>query len=500
MGKIKCYLCGNEATQREKSDSSLDLNVRCPRCGRYALTHKAIYFFFEGKKKSQILNQEDKEKLSLYVQEKYDPNDGKPVIINTKIIQAVKKRMNGKCILCGRIAEISKVQGWGEYSVECDTCNKYSYDNFFERAYTSMGEEKRAMFSAYTRECFERKKDPPILGNPDFLKEKIGEYKNKTIGEKLNNLLLYLKKKSSHLGDCVTWDEKKDYPITYSPNPQEFIKILDLAMQRNLLYWRARGAGLELLGDGWEMAERLEKESEMPVKEKRDKFLVKLNEMSGGDINKFIESMKIGEELGIDRSTTFNFVRYFDQKGFIRLRADAGDRISITAKGVDEADRIQSQAVASSPSLDLGNDVFIVHGHDAEAKESVARFIKTLGLKPIILHEMANIGRTIIEKFEDHSNVGFAVVLLTPDDLGTTKDKRSELKARARQNVIFELGYFIGKLGRKRVCVLHKKKVEIPSDYKGILYVEMDQGGVWNQKLAIEMKEVGLKIVSTKLL
>jgi len=404
-----------------------------------------------------------------------------------------KIEMNKECILCGKIAEVLKVPGRGEYSVECTTCGNYTYDHFFKYAYVSMEIEKKAMVSAHTRDSFEIGKESPKLGDPDHLKKKIEEYKNKAIEEKLNNLIMYLKKKSSYLGDSVSWDEKEDYPITYSPNPQEFLKIRDLAMKRNLLYWESRDSGLELSGEGWEMAEGLEKKSEISVKEERDKFLVKLNEMSGGDINESIESIKIGEELGIDRSTTFNFVRYFDQKGFIRLRDDAGGNISIIAKGVDEANRIQSQAVVPSPNLNLGNDVFIVHGHDVEAKESVARFIKTLDLKPIILHEMANRGRTIIEKFEDYSNVGFAVVLLTPDDLGTTKDKRSELKARARQNVIFELGYFIGKLDRKRVCVLHKENVEIPSDYKGILYVEMDQSGGWKQKLAIEMKEVGIK-------
>lgn len=126
------------------------------------------------------------------------------------------------------------------------------------------------------------------------------------------------------------------------------------------------------------------------------------------------------------------------------------------------------------------------------------RQVEKLGLNTIILHEIPNIGRTIIEKFEDHSNVGFAVVLLTPDDLGTAKDKREELNPRARQNVIFELGYFIGKLGRRRVCVLHKENVEIPSDYEGILYVEMDKGGGWKQKLVKEMIEVGIKIDPSK--
>jgi len=113
---------------------------------------------------------------------------------------------------------------------------------------------------------------------------------------------------------------------------------------------------------------------------------------------------------------------------------------------------------------------------------------------------MANKGRTIIEKFEDHSNVGYAVVLLTPDDLGATKDKKDELKPRARQNVIFELGYFIGKLGRKRVCVLHMENVEIPSDYKGILYLKMDKDDAWTHKLAREIKEGGIKIDLAKIL
>ena len=113
---------------------------------------------------------------------------------------------------------------------------------------------------------------------------------------------------------------------------------------------------------------------------------------------------------------------------------------------------------------------------------------------------MPNKGRAVIEKFEDYSNVGFAVVLLTPDDLAKSNDKRKELKPRARQNVIFEFGYFVGKLRRERVCVLYKENVEIPSDYGGILYIEMDKGDSWKQALAKEMKEAGIKIDPAKLL
>jgi predicted nucleotide-binding protein len=138
--------------------------------------------------------------------------------------------------------------------------------------------------------------------------------------------------------------------------------------------------------------------------------------------------------------------------------------------------------------------VFVVHGHDTETKESVARFIERLGLEPIILHEQPNSGRTIIEKFEVYSDVGFAVVLLTPDDVGAPASNPADLKGRARQNVILELGYFNGKLSRRRVCALYKPGVEIPSDYQGVIYVELDTAGAWRTKLAQELVEAGFSI------
>jgi len=139
--------------------------------------------------------------------------------------------------------------------------------------------------------------------------------------------------------------------------------------------------------------------------------------------------------------------------------------------------------------------VFIVHGHDEVAKTNVARFIEKLDLEAIILHEKPNKGQTIIEKLETNaSNIGFAVVLLTPDDVGAPKEKPTDLRDRARQNVILELGYFCGELGRNRVCVLYKDNVEIPSDYLGVVYTPLDDAGGWRLKLAKEMKAAGLDV------
>jgi predicted nucleotide-binding protein len=145
--------------------------------------------------------------------------------------------------------------------------------------------------------------------------------------------------------------------------------------------------------------------------------------------------------------------------------------------------------------------VFLVHGHDNEAKEGAARFLEKLRLQPIILHEQPNSGRTIIEKFETYSgDIAFAVVLLSPDDFGGTADAPGTANPRARQNVIMELGYFMGRLGRFRVCALYKGGVELPSDYQGVLYIEMDPAGAWKAKLAQEFVQAKLPIELSGLL
>jgi predicted nucleotide-binding protein len=153
----------------------------------------------------------------------------------------------------------------------------------------------------------------------------------------------------------------------------------------------------------------------------------------------------------------------------------------------------QVTPIKDSQLSSANKNVFIVHGHDNSFKQEVARFIEQLKLNPVILHEKPNAGKTIIEKFESHSNVGFAVVLLTPDDVGGAKiHKRT--KPRARQNVILELGFFIGSLGRKNVCALYVKGVELPSDLEGLIYIPLDEGGAWKLKLGNEIKASGVAI------
>ena len=159
---------------------------------------------------------------------------------------------------------------------------------------------------------------------------------------------------------------------------------------------------------------------------------------------------------------------------------------------------IKEHTNSKTASLD-SNRVFIVHGHNNEIKVNVARTVEKLGLEAVILHEQANSGKTIIEKFEEHSDVAYAIVLLTDDDLGKSR-KDDNLNSRARQNVILELGYFIGKLSRNKVCPLYVPDVELPTDLLGLLYIELDAEESWKFKLAKELKASGLDIDVNKIL
>lgn len=169
----------------------------------------------------------------------------------------------------------------------------------------------------------------------------------------------------------------------------------------------------------------------------------------------------------------------------------------VTKKLLDETKKILDGELIEKkdniPKLNKGQ-VFIVHGHDNEAKIEVARFVERLGLEAIILHEQVNDGMTIIEKIDRYSNVGFAIVLYTPCDIGYPKEEESLKKFRARQNVVFEHGYLISKIGRNNVCALVKQDIEIPNDISGVVYINMDEHYGWKLPLAKEMKSSGYDI------
>ncbi|WP_300440481.1 nucleotide-binding protein [Zoogloea sp.] len=168
-------------------------------------------------------------------------------------------------------------------------------------------------------------------------------------------------------------------------------------------------------------------------------------------------------------------------------------RSDIGTEGILTATRYESAPLA--PELPSKNSVFLVHGHDEGAKHSVARFLEQLGVKPVILQEQINRGMTVIEKFEEFAGrAGFAVILMTPDDYGYPVGLDNERRHRPRQNVVLELGYFTGRLGRDKVFVLMKGDIEVPSDVLGLVYQSMDNSNGWQLMLAKELKAAGFEI------
>jgi predicted nucleotide-binding protein len=143
--------------------------------------------------------------------------------------------------------------------------------------------------------------------------------------------------------------------------------------------------------------------------------------------------------------------------------------------------------------VEQNSKIFIVHGHDNAAKSEVARFLERLKLEPIILHEQPNAGKTIIEKIDHYSDVGYGIIIYTPCDVGRARSDK-KLNDRARQNVLIEHGYLLCKLGRRNVCALVKEGLEIPSDMDGIVYTPFDEHGAWHMKLVKELEAAGYKI------
>lgn len=200
---------------------------------------------------------------------------------------------------------------------------------------------------------------------------------------------------------------------------------------------------------------------------------------------------------------SFSFGGDITTGSYMKKLRSIHDRLELLPTPMPSANSLgisESPAIPSRKNHTNTRRIFIVHGHDDGAKEAVARFISKLDLEPVVLHEQPNRGRTIIEKFEHHSDVAFAVVLFTPDDVGHLAGQAGEAKPRARQNVVLELGFFMSALSRERLCVLYKAGVELPSDYAGILYHQMDDSGAWRFHLAQEIKAAGIDVDLNKVI
>ena len=168
--------------------------------------------------------------------------------------------------------------------------------------------------------------------------------------------------------------------------------------------------------------------------------------------------------------------RYQDIEDKVHRLDSISDRLEIIPLATSVMAESSQSPSRHQGTANLSKKVFIVHGRDEVAKTSLEVFVREIGLEPIVLHRQADEGMTIIEKFERHSDVGYAFILLTPDEIAyfsvedSKPDNERRKELRARPNVIFEFGYFVGKLGRSKVCCLYTGGVCLPSDVSGMIY------------------------------
>jgi predicted nucleotide-binding protein len=178
--------------------------------------------------------------------------------------------------------------------------------------------------------------------------------------------------------------------------------------------------------------------------------------------------------------------------GRVRKARGRGGAVAL-AKRKGKSGARSGKTAAPRPRLSRRTRIFVTHGHDDALRGQVVELLEAVDLDPVVLQDQLNGGRTVIEKFEGNAGVGAAVVLLTGDDRGGKAGE--EAKPRARQNVLLEAGFFLGKLGRERVVLLHDGKAEIPSDLSGILHVRTSDN--WKIGLLRELKGMGVPISGT---
>lgn len=183
------------------------------------------------------------------------------------------------------------------------------------------------------------------------------------------------------------------------------------------------------------------------------------------------------------------------QDGLLSAKAILGNYLE-EIKDENSKKNTDSQSKTSQLQINEYSKVFIVHGHNGELREAVARLVEKQGIQAIILNEQVNRGKTIIEKIEKYGNVEAAICLFTADDIGKAKSEPND-KKRARQNVLFEAGYFIGKLGRDNVVIVSEKGIEIPSDMEGIVYTDTNS---WKFNILQELNAIGYNIDLNKLM
>ena len=210
-----------------------------------------------------------------------------------------------------------------------------------------------------------------------------------------------------------------------------------------------------------------------------------------------IKDIQHGKQASLSEGTKVNW--YTSGKVVVQGKDSDEKRlaISVVNEGAIKKKTKASVEHPAAPSAEAVQEpkVFVVYGHDTEARDQLELMLLRMNIKPVILGNMAPDGKTIIEALIANTDVPYAVVLLTPDDEGFRAGHEEEKRFRARQNVVLEMGMFLSKLGRERVAILHKGELELPSDIHGLIYIPFAESvQEAKNKLAASLQKAGFYI------
>jgi predicted nucleotide-binding protein len=303
--------------------------------------------------------------------------------------------------------------------------------------------------------------------------------------------------------------------IPKEPESPKVSMILDLDEERKELELGEERSKKEE-GERMEILEEPEilKVSIVPSQEEEKMEIELGKELSKPDLSKMIERMETsGRERVIIAPEQDEEKRKLELKRGLSkpdisktietIETSGRGRVIITPGQGEEKMEIELGKELSKPDISKriermetsrSRKVFMVHGQDEEKKEAVIRLLTKLDLEPIILHEQPGQGMALIEKFEHYADVNFAIIILTGDDYGYPKGNPEESKPRPRQNVVFELGFLMGRFERNCVCALHEEELELPSEYQGAVFIPYDAGGLWKLLMARAMKMANVPI------
>lgn len=237
-------------------------------------------------------------------------------------------------------------------------------------------------------------------------------------------------------------------------------------------------------------------------------ILVKHSSLSDNEKEKLIKCYEFEDELTFIATVFLRCVKEKNCYPLTRLQVEtlneymhAPDLTDVTRKHspiiVEENDEHIDSRYNMGETRMSNNKIFIVHGRNEGVRDKVELLLRRAGLDPIILAEQASRGMTIIEKIESNSDVAFSIILYTGCDEGKLKEE-SDLHPRARQNVVFEHGYMVAKLGRDKVVALTESGVEQPGDLAGVIYVSLSEKD-WERRMLKELEAGGLQINWSKI-